>query len=101
MLFINNDEVAEVLTMEDALRVIEAGHEELARGELAGRPRVDVYTETRAADKFHRWGTMEGSSKSLQRFAIRMPPDYEPRPQPCVTLIPPDGMPLRLRERVA
>jgi len=75
MLFINNDEVAEVLTMEDTLRVLEEGHRELARGDLAGRPRVDVYTETRAGEQFHRWGTMEGSSKSLQRFAIRMKSD--------------------------
>ena len=75
MLFINNDEVEKVLTMEDTLRVLEAGHKELARGELAGRPRVDMYTETQDRDKFHRWGTMEGSSKALQRFAIRMKSD--------------------------
>jgi len=75
MLFINNDEVAEVLRMEDTLRVIEDGHRELARGELAGRPRVDMYTETRDGGKFHRWGTMEGASKGLQRFAIRMKSD--------------------------
>jgi alanine dehydrogenase len=75
MLFINNEEVEKVLTMEDTLRVLEDGHKELARGELAGRPRVDVYTETREREKFHRWGTMEGSSKSLQRFAIRMKSD--------------------------
>lgn len=75
MLFLNNDDVERVLTMEDTLRVIEEGHRELARGELAGRPRVDVYTETPDAEKFHRWGTMEGASKSLQRFAIRMKSD--------------------------
>jgi ornithine cyclodeaminase/alanine dehydrogenase-like protein (mu-crystallin family) len=75
MLFINNEEVEKVLTMEDTLRVLEDGHKELVRGELAGRPRVDVYTETREREKFHRWGTMEGSSKSLQRFAIRMKSD--------------------------
>lgn len=61
--------------MEDTLRVLEEGHRELARGELAGRPRVDIYTETGTPDRFHRWGTMEGSSKSLQRFAIRMKSD--------------------------
>jgi len=75
MLFINNDEVQKVLTMEDTLRVIEEGHRELARGDLAGRPRVDVYTENADPEKFHRWGTMEGSSKALQRFAIRMKSD--------------------------
>ncbi|MGH7772761.1 MAG: hypothetical protein ACREQA_11080 [Candidatus Binatia bacterium] len=72
MLFINNEEVAKLLTIEDTLGALEEGHKELARGELAGRPRVDIYTETHASDRFHRWGTMEGSSKSLQRFAIRM-----------------------------
>jgi ornithine cyclodeaminase/alanine dehydrogenase-like protein (mu-crystallin family) len=75
MFFIDNQSVEKVLTMADTLRVIEDGHRELARGELAGRPRVDVYTETRRPDSFHRWGTMEGSSKHLQRFAIRMKSD--------------------------
>ena len=74
-LILNNDDVNSVLTMEDTLRVLEEGHRELARGELAGRPRVDMYTETQDRDKFHRWGTMEGSSKALQRFAIRMKSD--------------------------
>jgi alanine dehydrogenase len=75
MLFINNEEVEKVLTMEDTLRVLEEGHRELARGDLAGRPRVDVYTETSDRGKFHRWGTMEGASKGLRRFAIRMKSD--------------------------
>lgn len=75
MLFINNEDVAKVLTMEDTLRVLEEGHKELGRGELVGRPRVDIYTERRSEDRFHRWGTMEGSSKALQRFAIRMKSD--------------------------
>ncbi len=75
MLFINNKEVEQVLTMKGTLSALEEGHRELAKGELVGRPRVDIYTETTSEDKFHRWGTMEGSSKSLQRFAIRMKSD--------------------------
>ncbi len=75
MLFINNADVAAVLTMEDTLRVIEEGHREWAEGGIAGRPRVDIYTETGAQDRFHRWGTMEGSSKRLQKVAIRMKSD--------------------------
>lgn len=75
MLFINNNEVKQVLTMKDTLSALEEGHRELAKGELVGRPRVDIYTETEAEDRFHRWGTMEGSSKRLQRFAIRMKSD--------------------------
>jgi len=75
MLFINNEEVEKVLTMKDTLEVLEEGHKELGKGELVGRPRVDIYTETNSEERFHRWGTMEGSSKRLQRFAIRMKSD--------------------------
>lgn len=75
MFFINNDDVQKVLTIEDTLRVLEDGHRQLARQELVARPRVDIYTETNAEGSFHRWGTMEGSSKSLHRHAIRMKSD--------------------------
>jgi alanine dehydrogenase len=75
MLFINNDDVKKVLTVEDTLRVLEEGHRELARQELVARPRVDIYTETDDSASFHRWGTMEGSSKGLHRHAIRMKSD--------------------------
>ncbi len=75
MLFINNDEVKRVLTMEEALGVLEDGHLELAQQALVARPRVDIYTETSNPDRFHRWGTMEGSSRGLHRHAIRMKSD--------------------------
>ncbi len=75
MLFLNNDDVQQVLRMGDALRVLEDGHRELAARELVARPRVDIYTETDHPERFHRWGTMEGSSKGLQRHAIRMKSD--------------------------
>ncbi len=75
MIFINNKEVEQVLNMADTLKAIEEGHRELAQGDLVGRPRVDVLTETSSNESFHRWGTMEGSSKRLQRFAIRMKSD--------------------------
>jgi hypothetical protein len=65
MLFINNEEVEKVLTMEDTLRVIEVGHKELSRGELVGRPRVDIYTENHDPAKFHRWGPWRVRAKDL------------------------------------
>lgn len=75
MLFLNNDDVQKVLTIEDTLRVLEDGHRELGRQELVARPRVDIYTETDRPSHFYRWGTMEGSSKGLHRHAIRMKSD--------------------------
>ncbi|MPZ14175.1 MAG: ornithine cyclodeaminase family protein [Chloroflexi bacterium] len=75
MFFINNDDVKRILKIDDTLRVLEDGHRELARQELVARPRVDIYTETDNEGSFHRWGTMEGSSKGLRRHAIRMKSD--------------------------
>ncbi len=81
MLFIHNADVEKVLTIGDALRVLEEGHVELAKAELVVRPRVDIYTEVHSKGKFHRWGTMEGSSKGLHRHAIRMKSDIMSWPQ--------------------
>ena len=50
MLLINNEEVERVLTMKDTLEVLEEGHKELGKGELVGRPRVDIYTETNSEE---------------------------------------------------
>lgn len=75
MLFLNNEDVQQVLTVEDTLRVLEEGFLDLGRQALVSRPRVDIYTETTRTGEFHRWGTMEGSSSRLRRLAIRMKSD--------------------------
>jgi alanine dehydrogenase len=75
MLFLNNDDVQQVLTVADTLRVLEEGFADLGRRALVSRPRVDIYTETSRLGEFHRWGTMEGSSSRLRRLAIRMKSD--------------------------
>jgi ornithine cyclodeaminase/alanine dehydrogenase-like protein (mu-crystallin family) len=75
LLFLSNQDIQQVLTIEDTICVIEEGHRELARQELVARPRVDIYTETASPAHYHRWGTMEGSSKGLHRHAIRMKSD--------------------------
>ena len=72
MLFINNAEVAKVLTMEDTLRITEEGITEIGRGDAFGRPSTQSYTESASPDLCYRWKGSAGSSKSLQRFAIRL-----------------------------
>jgi alanine dehydrogenase len=81
VLFLNNDDVQNVLTMKDCVRVLEEGQLEAGRGELAARPRIDTISPTRTPERFYRWGTMEGTSKALQTHAIRMKSDvvYWPR----------------------
>ena len=75
MLFLNNADVLKVLTMADCVRVHEEGEVELARGELAARPRFDTIVTTPKPDHFYRWGTVEAASKATQTQAIRIKSD--------------------------
>jgi alanine dehydrogenase len=75
MLFLNNADVLQVLTMEDCVRVHEEGEIELSIGELTARPRFDTIVPTPSPEEFYRWGTMEAASKSLQAQAIRLKSD--------------------------
>ena len=75
MLFLNNADVLEVLTMADCVRVHEEGEVELAMGELTARPRFDTIVSTPNPEHYYRWGTIEAASKSLQTQAIRLKSD--------------------------
>jgi len=75
VLFLNNADVLEVLTMADCVRVHEEGEVELAIGELAARPRFDTIVSTPNPEHYYRWGTIEAASKSLQTQAIRLKSD--------------------------
>ena len=75
MLFLNNADVLQVLTMADCVRVHEEGEVELAIGELAARPRFDTIVTTPSPEHYYRWGTVEAASKSLQTQAIRLKSD--------------------------
>ena len=73
MLFIHNDVVAEILTMEDCIAAQEEAFHQLAAGEAAHRPRSDIYTPCERDDGYYRWGTMEGANGGY--LAIRMKSD--------------------------
>ena len=73
-LFINNDDVAKVLTMEDTIRALETSYRQLITNESVCRPRVDIQIPTSDENKIYQWGTMEGGSQSGY-FAIRMKSD--------------------------
>ena len=75
MLFLNNADVLQVLTMADCVRVHEEGEVELAKGELAARPRFDTIVTTPSPEHYYRWGTVEAASKALQTQAIRLKSD--------------------------
>jgi len=73
MLIINNDLVAQVLTMDECIRAQEAAFKKIPTGGAAHRPRVDMYFPCRRDDGYFRWGTMEGANDGF--FAIRMKSD--------------------------
>src|SRR5579872_5430840 len=73
MLIIDNALVAELLTMEDCIRVQEHAFAKLPSGAAMHRPRVDMYFPCAREDGYFRWGTMEGANDGY--FAIRMKSD--------------------------
>ena len=76
MLLISNEEVEQLLTMKDCLDVLEVAYRDLARGDATYRPRIDVYAPSdHPLGEFFQWGTMEGVSRTLGVFAIRMKSD--------------------------
>ena len=75
MLFINNDVVRQVLNIGDAINSQDTAFRGLVDGGSIHRPRIDVYVPTGREDDYYRWGTMEGASRDLGVFAIRMKSD--------------------------
>lgn len=75
MLLINNSEVEQLLDMRSCLEALEVGYDDLLRGDAVYRPRLDVWVPCERPDGYYRWGTMEGASRKLGAFAIRMKSD--------------------------
>ena len=75
MLLINNQEVEELMDMKACLDALETGYEDLARNDAVYRPRLDVWFPCGRPDGYYRWGTMEGASRTIGTFAIRMKSD--------------------------
>jgi len=73
MLVINNEIVADVLTMEDCIRAQEEAFKKIPTGGAIHRPRIDMYMPAEREDGYFRWGTMEGANDGF--FAIRMKSD--------------------------
>ena len=74
-LFLNNDDIARVLTMRDTIEALEQAYRDLAAGRAVCRPRIDIRIPTDDPNKLYQWGTMEGGSSSSGYFAIRMKSD--------------------------
>ncbi len=75
MLLINNREVEKLFDMRNCLDALEEGYDDLLKGDAVYRPRVDLWVPCGRPDGYYRWGTMEGASRKIGVFAIRMKSD--------------------------
>jgi len=87
LLFLDNDNVRQVLTMDMTVAALDAAYRQLATQDAVCRPRIDIQIPTRDPDKVYQWGTMEGGSSTPGYFAIRMKSDitYQTRYEGVVT----------------
>jgi alanine dehydrogenase len=74
-LFLNNEDIRQVLTMEMTLGALDRAYRQLANREAVCRPRIDIRIPTNDPAKTYQWGTMEGGSLDPGYFAIRMKSD--------------------------
>ncbi len=75
MLLINNQTVEKILDMKGCLEALEIGYRDLSQDRACYRPRIDVFAPNDDPKLMFRWGTMEGVSRTLETFAIRMKSD--------------------------
>lgn len=75
MLFLSNQDVESVLDMPSSIRAMEEAYEDLVDSRAGYRPRIDFYVPQEPPAHYYRWGTMEGTSRRLGVFAIRMKSD--------------------------
>lgn len=73
MLFVHNDVVRDILTIKEAIPVLERAFQQIETGETVDRPRLDMYMPCELPNGYYRWGTSEGTSAGI--FAIRMKSD--------------------------
>ena len=73
MLFLTNEQIAQVLDMKTCIGAMEEAYQDLNEQRAGYRPRIDFYVP--AEPHYYRWGTMEGASRALGVFAIRMKSD--------------------------
>ena len=73
MLMINNEVVAQTLTMRECIEAQEAAFTGLLQGKAIFRPRIDTYVPCDLEDGYYRFGSVEGASDGV--LAVRLKSD--------------------------
>src|ERR1700676_5085258 len=69
--FLSNDDVSGLITIEEVISTLEATYLQLANKEAVCRPRFDMQIPTSHPKRIFQWCSMEGGS-TFGYFAIRM-----------------------------
>ena len=72
VLFLNNDDVRKVLTLELCMDALEDIFKEFGEGNAVRKPRIDVAVPEVEPGLTYRYASMEGASKKYGTFAVRM-----------------------------
>jgi len=73
MIIIDNELQAKLITMAECIEVQERAFIDLAKGQAAHRPRIEVYVPCGEPASYYRWGSMEGAYDDI--FACRVKSD--------------------------
>ncbi len=73
MLMINNEVVAQILTMRECIEAQETAFAGLLQGKAIFRPRIDTYVPCDREDGYYRFGSVEGASDGV--LAVRLKSD--------------------------
>ena len=75
MRLLTNADISSVLTMEEGIAALRTGYDDLARGDAAYIPRIDLYAPTGREDDYYQWGSMAGVCRSYGVVAVRIKSD--------------------------
>src|SRR5512138_2579878 len=75
MLILSNDEIEALLTMDDALRLLEKAYHAQANGKATYRPRADMYVPSQAEGGVYAFKSMEGGMADPPIVALRLNSD--------------------------
>jgi alanine dehydrogenase len=75
MIYLNNEDIAQLLTPKFCIEALEDAFHLLAQGRALSRPRTDVWVPCGRPDGYYRWGSMEGAIEPWGVFVTRMKSD--------------------------
>jgi alanine dehydrogenase len=78
---LTNADVASVLDMRGGIAALRTGYDDLARGDAAYIPRIDLYAPTGREDDYYQWGSMAGACRSYGVVAVRIKSDVTSWPE--------------------